>query len=71
MHEEWFADEENVRKAVGILEKPVVKSPNFKEVSYQVNMTLTIFLFPFRVCFPRLHALILLCILVGVLRDLF
>ncbi|XP_057779098.1 probable E3 ubiquitin-protein ligase ARI8 isoform X2 [Salvia miltiorrhiza] len=33
VHEEWFADEENVRKAVGILEKPVVKSPNFKEVS--------------------------------------
>ncbi|KAL1561358.1 putative E3 ubiquitin-protein ligase ari8 [Salvia divinorum] len=33
VHEEWFADEENVRRAVGILEKPVVKSPNYKEVS--------------------------------------
>lgn len=33
VHEEWFAEEENVRRAVGILEKPFVKSPNFKEVS--------------------------------------
>ncbi|XP_042007095.1 probable E3 ubiquitin-protein ligase ARI8 [Salvia splendens] len=33
VHEEWFADEENVRRAVGILETPVVKALNFKEVS--------------------------------------
>ncbi|KAL8487403.1 hypothetical protein ACS0TY_023454 [Phlomoides rotata] len=33
VHEKWFADEEGVRKAVGILEKPLVKSPNFKEVA--------------------------------------
>lgn len=37
MHEKWFADEEGVRKAVGILEKPLVKSPNFKEVSYEFD----------------------------------
>ena len=37
MHEEWFADEENVRRAVGILETPIVKAPNFKEVSYQLR----------------------------------
>lgn len=37
MHEKWFADEEGVRKAVGILEKPLAKSPNFKEVSYDFD----------------------------------
>lgn len=45
MHEEWFADEENVRKAVGILEKPVIKSTSFKEVSHQFKMTLAFFIF--------------------------
>lgn len=45
MHEEWFAEEENVRRAVGILEKPFVKSPNFKEVSYCFNITPTFFIF--------------------------
>lgn len=34
MHEEWFADEERVRKAIGLLEKPVVQFSNAKEVSY-------------------------------------
>ncbi|KAK6145784.1 hypothetical protein DH2020_019653 [Rehmannia glutinosa] len=33
VHEEWFANEEVVRKAVGLLEKPFVKLPNFKEVA--------------------------------------
>ncbi|KAL1535259.1 RBR-type E3 ubiquitin transferase [Salvia divinorum] len=33
VHEEWFADEENVRRAVGILETPAVKALNFREVS--------------------------------------
>lgn len=34
MHDAWFADEENVRKAVGLLEKPVVDPmPNAREVS--------------------------------------
>lgn len=32
MHDEWFADEEKVRKAVGLLEKPVVQFPNAREV---------------------------------------
>lgn len=34
MHEAWFADEDRVRKAVGLLERPVVRFPNAKEVSY-------------------------------------
>lgn len=33
MHEEWFADEDRVRKAVGLLEKPVVNFSNSKEVT--------------------------------------
>ena len=32
MHDEWFADEVKVRKAVGLLEKPVVQFPNCREV---------------------------------------
>lgn len=32
MHDEWFANEEKVRTAVGLLEKPVVEFPNAKEV---------------------------------------
>lgn len=35
MHDAWFADEERVRKAVGLLEKPVVQSPNAREVRYK------------------------------------
>lgn len=34
MHEAWFADEERVRKAVGLLEEPVIWFPNYREVSY-------------------------------------
>ncbi|KAL5769551.1 hypothetical protein ACOSP7_013705 [Xanthoceras sorbifolium] len=33
VHDEWFADEENVRKAVGLLDKPVVQFPDAKEVT--------------------------------------
>ncbi|GLT40928.1 hypothetical protein SLA2020_150240 [Shorea laevis] len=33
VHEEWFADEENVRKAVGLLEKPTFRFPNGKEMT--------------------------------------
>ncbi|KAL3507131.1 hypothetical protein ACH5RR_032513 [Cinchona calisaya] len=33
VHEEWFANEERVRKAVGLLEKPAVQSSNSKEVA--------------------------------------
>ncbi|KAI5658099.1 hypothetical protein M9H77_26892 [Catharanthus roseus] len=33
VHEEWFADEERVRKAVGLLEKSVVQISNAKEVA--------------------------------------
>ncbi|CDP19310.1 unnamed protein product [Coffea canephora] len=33
VHEEWFAHEERVRLAVGLLEKPVVQSSNAKEVA--------------------------------------
>lgn len=34
VHDAWFADEEKVRKTVGLLEKPIVHySPNAKEVS--------------------------------------
>lgn len=32
MHDEWFADEEKVRRSVGLLEKPVVEYPNAREV---------------------------------------
>lgn len=33
MHEEWFADEERVRKSVGLLERPVIHLSKVKEVS--------------------------------------
>ncbi|KAK4483388.1 hypothetical protein RD792_010574 [Penstemon davidsonii] len=33
VHEQWFADEERVRNGVGILEKPLVKLFNAKEVA--------------------------------------
>lgn len=33
MHDEWFVDEEHVRKAVGFLEKPV-EMMNAREVCY-------------------------------------
>ncbi|XP_034691585.1 probable E3 ubiquitin-protein ligase ARI8 isoform X1 [Vitis riparia] len=33
VHDEWFADEEKVRKAVGLLEKPVVQFPNARELT--------------------------------------
>lgn len=35
VHDEWFADEDKVRRVVGLLEKPVVKFPNGEEVSSQ------------------------------------
>lgn len=35
MHDAWFADEERVRKAVGLLEKPIVQHDNnTREVRY-------------------------------------
>ncbi|KAK3229120.1 hypothetical protein Dsin_001001 [Dipteronia sinensis] len=33
VHDEWFADEENVRKAVGLLDKPAVQFPDAKELT--------------------------------------
>ncbi|XP_011014998.1 PREDICTED: probable E3 ubiquitin-protein ligase ARI8 [Populus euphratica] len=33
VHDEWFADEEKVRKAVGLLEKPVVPFPDGREMT--------------------------------------
>ncbi|GLT95588.1 hypothetical protein SLE2022_132620 [Rubroshorea leprosula] len=33
VNDEWFGDEEKVRKAVGLLEKPVVKFPDGKEMT--------------------------------------
>lgn len=33
VHDEWFADEEKVRKAVGLPEKPVIEYPNAKELN--------------------------------------
>lgn len=33
MNDEWFADEENVRRVVGLLEKPI-ELPNAREVSF-------------------------------------
>ncbi|KAF7132236.1 hypothetical protein RHSIM_Rhsim09G0029400 [Rhododendron simsii] len=33
VHEVWFADEDGVRKAVGLLEGPVVRFPNAKELT--------------------------------------
>ncbi|KAH7542232.1 hypothetical protein FEM48_Zijuj02G0051600 [Ziziphus jujuba var. spinosa] len=32
VHDEWFADEEKVRKVVGLLEKPAFASPNVREL---------------------------------------
>lgn len=40
MHDEWFADEEKVRRAVGLLERPVVEFPNAREVSSPFFTTL-------------------------------
>lgn len=34
MHDAWFADEDGVRKMVGLLERPVVQHPNPREVRY-------------------------------------
>lgn len=34
MHEAWFADEDKVRKTVGLLKKPVVQFPHSREVSF-------------------------------------
>ncbi|KAL2328848.1 hypothetical protein Fmac_022275 [Flemingia macrophylla] len=33
VHDAWFADEERVRKAVGLLENPVVQHPNTRELT--------------------------------------
>ncbi|KAB1203439.1 putative E3 ubiquitin-protein ligase ARI8 [Morella rubra] len=33
VHDEWFADEEKVRRAVGLLERPVVDYPNARELT--------------------------------------
>ncbi|KAL0865433.1 hypothetical protein Bca101_044551 [Brassica carinata] len=33
VHDEWFADEERVRKAVGLLERPVVSTPDGRELT--------------------------------------
>ena len=33
MHDEWFADEEKVRRSVGLLQKPVLRHSNELEVS--------------------------------------
>lgn len=33
VNEKWFADEENVRKAVGLLEKAIIQFPNGKKVT--------------------------------------
>ncbi|RZB74424.1 putative E3 ubiquitin-protein ligase ARI8 [Glycine soja] len=33
VHDAWFADEERVRKAVGLLEKPIVQHPNTRELT--------------------------------------
>ncbi|KAG4386797.1 hypothetical protein AAZX31_11G126300 [Glycine max] len=33
VHDTWFADEERVRKAVGLLEKPIVQHPNARELT--------------------------------------
>ena len=33
VHDEWFADEEKVRRSVGLLQKPVLRHSNELEVS--------------------------------------
>ncbi|TXG72856.1 hypothetical protein EZV62_001435 [Acer yangbiense] len=33
VHDAWFADEDGVRKSVGLLEKPIVQFPNAKELT--------------------------------------
>ena len=33
VHDAWFADEDRVRKTVGLLEKPVVQHPNPREIT--------------------------------------
>lgn len=32
VHDAWFADEDRVRKTVGLLERPVVQFPDAREV---------------------------------------
>ena len=34
MHDAWFADEDQVRKTVGLLEKPVFQNSNTREVRH-------------------------------------
>lgn len=34
MHDAWFADEDQIRKTVGLLEKPVFQNPNPREVRH-------------------------------------
>lgn len=43
MHDEWFADEERVRKAVGLLEKRAVQFPDGEEVSSQHRILICVF----------------------------
>ena len=43
VHDEWFADEERVRKAVGILERPVVSTLDGGEVYFFDLSTLELF----------------------------
>lgn len=46
VHDEWFADEEKVRKVVGLPEKSVVEYPNVTEVSnMQLGRFLILFIF--------------------------
>jgi hypothetical protein len=45
VHDEWFADEEKVRRAVGLLERPVVEYPNAREVSSPYFTTVIEFFF--------------------------
>ncbi|KAJ8746836.1 hypothetical protein K2173_003842 [Erythroxylum novogranatense] len=36
VHDEWFADEDKVRRAVGLLERPVVQFPDGREVTCRI-----------------------------------
>lgn len=66
MHDEWFADEEKVRRAVGLLEEPVVPFPDGRDVS--ISCLIACFL---RLCFICEFVVINLPVLPDDLQDLF
>ncbi|KAL6571276.1 hypothetical protein OROHE_002919 [Orobanche hederae] len=64
VHEEWFSNEEVVRKAVGLLEKPLVKCLNYKELPVESVLRTTS-----ATVYVQLHVLIFSVMHVGKVRP--